>query len=101
MLVFRQAGRTALRELRSEAGRGVIDGRVLAGASRLVIIAVLLMIPGFVSDALALVLCIPAASAALSRRFDAGARRGQPEIVDLDPNEYRKNESGRIGSGPN
>jgi UPF0716 protein FxsA len=101
MLVFRQAGRTALRELRSEAGRGVIDGRVLAGASRLVIIAVLLLIPGFVSDALALVLCVPAASAALSRRFDAGAQRRQPEIVDLDPDEYRKNESGRIGSGPN
>jgi UPF0716 protein FxsA len=92
--LLRQIGRGALEHLRSSISGArsqqsdMVDGLIRALA------AVLLILPGFISDLVGLALAAPSVRQILARRFGAGGavasvqRRGRPEIVDLAPGEW-------------
>lgn len=96
--VIRKAGGDAMRELRREASAGVVDARVFAGASRLVLIGVLLIVPGFVSDVFALALTLPPVRRFLSRGLAmrttvvhaSTTRQPRPGVVELEREEFRR-----------
>lgn len=96
VLVLRGAGLAALGELRREARTGGFNPRVLVGASRLVVVGLLLITPGFVSDLVALALSFPAVSDTVSRRVDERRRPQGPVVVELEPEEYRRQDPSRI-----
>ncbi len=93
--LLRQTGRGALEYWRSSISSArsqqgdMIDGLIRALA------AILLILPGFVSDLVGLALAAPSVRQILARRFGASGgapasvhRRGRPEIVDLAPGEW-------------
>jgi UPF0716 protein FxsA len=93
-VLLRQTGEGALEHLRSAISGGrpqkgdMVDGLIRALA------AVLLILPGFVSDLVGLALAAPSVRQMVARRFGvAGAaapvrRPGREEIVDLAPGEW-------------
>lgn len=88
-LLLRFVGFHAALELRDRLQRGESPGPALFDGLCLTIAALLLMLPGLVSDALALLLLLPSVRAALLRtmatRF-AGARppADRPTVIDGD-----------------
>jgi UPF0716 protein FxsA len=93
-LVLQHAGRAQLAQFRSAVGDGgmtVFEAH--AGSLLTVLGGLLLILPGFITDAIGLLLLIPAL-----RRWIAGvfggavARRTQQQtgVVDLDPEEWRQ-----------
>lgn len=93
--VLKSAGRTAFTELRRQAESRRVDGTLLGGAPRLALIGVLLMIPGFVSDIIALALSLPALRDRLAPTLhtgvvsERGPRHGRPVVIELDRSDYR------------
>ncbi|MGO9431461.1 FxsA family protein [Rhodoblastus sp.] len=93
--LMRQTGRGAWEHLRSSiSGAGSPQGDIVDGLIR-ALAAILLILPGFVSDLVGLALAAPSVRQILARRFGAswGAtasvhRRGRPEIVELAPGEW-------------
>lgn len=94
VLVLRHAGQAQLAQFRSAVGNGgmtVFEAH--AGSLLTVLGGLLLVLPGFITDAIGALLLIPAL-----RRWIAGvfggavARRTQREtgVVDLDPEEWRQ-----------
>jgi UPF0716 protein FxsA len=103
--LLKKAGVSALTRLRQEAGQsgtGLFQGSIALDETLTAIAAVLLLIPGFITDAIGLVLAL-----ATPRVWIAGWLRGGlfqggskaspdqprphhgPAIIDLDPGEYR------------
>ena len=92
--------------LRLSGGGHIARVRVILGEERLaalkadsagtiyLIAAILLLIPGFITDLIALLLIIPPlrrlAAALLLRRFAARADKNRDDIVDLDRDEWRR-----------
>ena len=65
----------------------------------------LLVLPGFITDAIGLLLLLPFTrsllGAALRRAVGRAERAsGQPEVVDLPPGEWRRMPDERIGQKP-
>lgn len=93
--VLKSAGRTAIAELRRRAGSGRVDSAVLGRMPRLALVGVLLIIPGFVSDLMALALSLPALRERLVKVVRSGAvgaeepRARRPVIIELDRSDYR------------
>lgn len=88
--VLRQAGRdgmAALREAMSESA----GGRIEVPSSGMLRIAsgLLLVIPGFVSDALGLLLLVPGLGDVIARRLAPPPHPAADGVVDLDPAEWR------------
>ncbi len=91
--VIKKAGRLALDVVRQQGAGGLSRQTLLKGSSRLIIAGILLIIPGFVSDFIAILLLIPLASSFLVIRTSATPRPSQrqdPAILDLDPSDYRQ-----------
>jgi UPF0716 protein FxsA len=114
-LLLRLQGTHLLRQL-SEAGRrGQVPGRALVDGAMMVVAAILLLLPGFISDIIGLLLFIPPVRQAIwslvGRRFvvvqtgpDPAASSGRPipgappspstgPVIDLDQDDYRRNSS--------
>jgi len=73
------AGQRAVRELSRDLGRGALpEQRVIAGGL-LMAAAILLIVPGLVSDAIALVLLVPFVRNAIARRV--ATRLGVPTMA--------------------
>ena len=114
MAILRRQGVGILQRMSAEGQNGVIPGRELLKPAMLVIAGLLFIIPGFISDILAIMICIPAfrdlAWKYVSRRFVVvGGRRGfstpdepQPrgknptggKVVDLDEDDFRREPNG-------
>ncbi len=99
----------------TEGRNGVVPDRELLRPAMLVIASLLLIIPGFISDIVALLIFIPQfrsiAWKYISRRFvvvgaqqgfstssgarpDNGGDRGGSKVVDLDEDDFKRNPSG-------
>lgn len=102
--LLKRAGLSALNRLREEAGRDgpvILQGGMVRDETLAAIAAVLLLIPGFITDALGLVLALAAprvwisgwlqsrmAPASAPETGTAPPRHG-PAVIDLEPGDYR------------
>lgn len=97
-LLLRSQGFGVLRRAQAEIDAGRDPGREIANGAMIIVAAFLLLLPGFVSDAIGLALFIPPVRDFVWRRlksrinivsdFGPGARRRDPRTIDLDPDEY-------------
>jgi len=96
--LLKRVGTSALGRLRREAGRGgtsVFAGDLALDDTLAAFGALLLILPGFVSDVVGLLLSIDVARGLIARRARgvAGAREPGPAhgpaMIDLDPDEWR------------
>jgi UPF0716 protein FxsA len=106
MMLLRRQGVGILRRMSAQGQTGSMPGRELLRPAMLVIAALLFILPGFISDIVALLILIPAvrdlAWRYVSRRFVVGTARAtatptQPaygstgaKVVDLDEDDYRR-----------
>jgi UPF0716 protein FxsA len=103
-LLLRQQGLSVLTQLRSNVNSGRMPGRTIADAMMLGLAAIFLVLPGFLSDVVALALLLPPVRSwiyqALAKRVTVvetttGYRRpdahpGRIEgAIDLDEDDYR------------
>ena len=105
-LLLRQQGLSVLTQLRSNIDRGHMPGRTIADAMMIGVAALFLVLPGFLSDLVALVLLLPPVRGwiygALASRLTvvetAGFRHAPPQdgrrlggegTIDLDEDDYR------------
>jgi UPF0716 protein FxsA len=105
-MLLRQQGLSVLSQLRSNVDRGHMPGRTIADAMMIGVAALFLVLPGFLSDVVALALLLPPVRgwiyAALASRVtvvDAagfrhapgrdGPRLGDEGSIDLDQDDYR------------
>ncbi len=118
-VLLRVQGLGVLRRIRDTTGRGVDPGRELVHGVMIVFAAFLLIIPGFLTDVLGLLLFIPpvreAAWTLLKSRLTivtttggAGFRRGAdtpggpftrggPKVIDLDEGDFSHDDQRRPG----
>lgn len=102
-VLLRVQGFGILTRIRSEVDAGRVPGREMAHGVMIMIAGVLLMIPGFISDLLGLLLFIPAFRdagwALVSRRIrfvsatmrgGSWRRREQRPTIDLDAEDYAR-----------
>lgn len=99
--LLKKAGRSALSGLRQTAGpggTGIFRGNVALDGTLGVIGALCLLLPGFLTDAVGLVLATPGLRAPIARWIQGGgfrAVRGRPRAqhgpgtIDLDPDDWR------------
>jgi UPF0716 protein FxsA len=100
-LLLRAQGLATLARLRSELDAGRMPGKELADAIMILAAAILLMTPGFVTDALGFSLMVPAVRTAIFRRlaartiiFPSGPghyREGfatEKDVIDLETGEF-------------
>lgn len=89
-LVLRQQGLSVLSQLRSNVNVGQMPGRTIADAMMIGVAAVLLVLPGFVTDIIALALLLPPV-----RGWIYGALASRVTVVDTTTT-YRARETGQI-----
>lgn len=103
VLLLRSQGLIILRRLQSEASQGANPGRELIHGALIVVAAILLIIPGFVSDIVGLLLFLPPLRD-LAWKYvkprvvvrhpgfsQQNNHKSKPEnVVDLDTDEYRR-----------
>lgn len=124
-VLLRIQGFGVLRKIQQASTSGTDPGRQLVHGVMIVIAAFLLIIPGFISDIIGLLLFIPAVrdlgwsfvknrltivtsgmasgGAGFSRGPASGndaGRRGRPQVIDLDDDEFSRTE-GRGHTDPN
>jgi len=97
-LLIRHLSLGALRKMRAEIKGGRAPARPIAEAAVLGFGALLILVPGFLSDILGIALFIPAVRRmlwrSLQRRFEATPGRSatapgeRPTVIDLDRSEY-------------
>lgn len=113
MMLLRRQGIGILKRMSMEGRTGAMPGRELLRPAMFVIAALLLIIPGFISDIVALLIFIPAvrdlAWNYVSRRFvvvgaSGGPSRTSPKspyrdnnanVVDLDAEDYQRDPNGK------
>lgn len=105
-LLLRQQGLSVLGQLRNNVGRGQMPGRTIADAMMIGVAALFLVLPGFLSDVVALALLLPPVRGwiygALASRVTVvdsagfrhapgrdGSRLGREGTIDLDEDDYR------------
>jgi len=124
-VLLRVQGLGVLKRIRETTGRGVDPGRELVHGVMIVIAAFLLIIPGFLTDILGLLLFIPAVREAawhaiksrltiVTTTAGAGFRRGpdtapeartggfsgnNPKVIDLGDDEFSHDDPQRPSSG--
>jgi UPF0716 protein FxsA len=95
--LLRRLGVEAAQHLRRTMGGAGADSGVVVDGTLTAIGALLLIIPGFVSDAIGLALAAPSIRQAIAARFVAPARsdrskpvgrKTQPDVIDLSPEDW-------------
>jgi UPF0716 protein FxsA len=87
--MLRQLGLRALSGLRQTVRDGQpTEGALLDGALA-ALGGLLLVLPGFLTDAVGLALAAPSVRQWLGRRYTSHARRAPRDILDLSPQEWR------------
>ena len=106
MTVIRNAGSRDVQQVRTAFGERTISRVALDGHGFLTVLGgFLLLLPGFLTDVLGALLLLPptqrAIGAALRRALGRVERAsGEPGIVDLPPEEWRRVPEERIPHGP-
>jgi len=106
MAVIRRAGRSEIARMRSALGDGTITRVELDGPGFLTVLGgFLLLLPGFLTDMAGALLLLPVTRRwihATLRRAVARAERasGRPEVVDLEPDQWRRVPEERIDHRP-
>lgn len=100
-LLLRWQGTSVLRSMQSTMGTGKLPGRALADTMLIGMAALLLILPGLISDILAILLLLPPVRGLiygfLARNMvvvsatstSYGARRQDDRMIELDDDEYR------------
>jgi UPF0716 protein FxsA len=101
ILILRQAGSLSMQRVRSSVASGATITAGVNGAGFFTVLAgVLLFLPGFVTDAIGLALLVPwirgALGAVIARAFVSSQRNTSPDIVDLAPDEWRRDPTGSL-----
>jgi len=91
MLILRHAGGSHIERVRVALGEGSFTALQADSTGGLTLLAgILLVIPGFITDALALVLLVPPLRQAIAGRFGIAAQpRRADGVVDLPPEQWR------------
>ena len=98
VLILRGLGFAAVGRLRAEFDRGRNPGETLGHSALIALAALLLIVPGFLSDIVALLLLLPPVRTvlirAIGRRADFVVVRtgASSRVVDLDEGEWRRNQ---------
>ncbi|WP_160007528.1 FxsA family protein [Rhizobium sp. 18055] len=112
MMLLRRQGIGILQRMSMEGRSGALPGRELLRPAMFVIAALLLIIPGFITDIIALLMFIPAVRDFgwnyVSRRFvvvgtagnvrrpsQSPDRDGGSTVVDLDEGDYQRTPNGK------
>jgi UPF0716 protein FxsA len=97
-VLLRRQGLSALQRIRAEVAANRVPARPFADAAMIALAGLLLILPGFVTDAIGIALFIPAVRSAIwrtagprlqitrLRREDFRPRRAR--VLELDPSEY-------------
>ncbi|MBW9114141.1 membrane protein FxsA [Rhizobium cauense] len=101
--LLRRQGVGILSRMSAEGQNGMMPGREMLRPAMFVIASLLLIIPGFITDIVAILIFIPAvrdlAWKYVSRRFvvvgsargfDGSSRTKDPKVVDLDDEDFRR-----------
>ena len=104
-LVLRYQGMAVFNDIRGQMGRGQIPGRALADAALIGAGGLMLLLPGYFSDLVGILLLLPPTRAAIyaflksriqvvsmtgSAGFSSPQREpGRPGVIDLDHDDYR------------
>lgn len=113
-VLMRWQGFGILGRLRQELDKGGSPGRELAHGAMVLLAGALLLIPGFLTDLLGLLLFIPPvrdlawkflrSRATVVTDFSftdfRATRSGDSHTIDLDEDEYSRNSPGKSGSSP-
>jgi UPF0716 protein FxsA len=103
VVAIRSAGRVRLGHLRSQLGAGVVRTTQFDGVDLVKLLAgALLVVPGFLTDALGGLLLVPATRrglGAMLRRVAARTGGSAPadRVIDLEPGEWHRQDSGVRG----
>ncbi|MGB8817854.1 MAG: FxsA family protein [Rhizobiaceae bacterium] len=110
LVLLRVQGFSVLTRIRSEMERGQIPDKSLADAAMITIAGIFLMIPGFVSDVIGILLFLPPVRALILSMIGKRVtvvRPGRwqnsaqgPDIVELDPGDFRRNDVSPDTSSP-
>lgn len=99
MALLRIQGFAVLSKMRAEMERGQAPDKSLADAAMIALAGVFLIIPGFVSDIIGILLFLPPVRALIRTTIGkrvtivrSGASM-RPDVVDLDPADYRRTDS--------
>jgi len=103
-VLLRVQGLEAMRRIQADMAAGVAPGAQIVHGAMILFAAILLIVPGFISDIFGLLLFVPAVREALWSRLAGrvtvvrgfGARRGPAtraparRVIDLDEGDYRE-----------
>lgn len=97
-IMLRVQGLSLLTRMRNEIDAGRAPGEDLIHGALIVVAAILLLVPGFVTDAIGLILFIPTVRSAIGRHLvahsdmtivsSASMRRSRENVVDLDEGDW-------------
>jgi UPF0716 protein FxsA len=94
VLVLRHCGRSELVRLREAAGGDLRTIRFETPSAGRMLAGILLVVPGFITDAIGGLLLLPAvrrwAATRLGRAIGAGRQRRDPSLIDLDPDDWHQ-----------
>lgn len=112
-LVLRYAGSSQIGQFRVAMADGSAAGQIRTGHAHVVAAGILLLIPGFITDTLGLLLLLPpvrqGVGAALTATFGRAMERrasgahnpaDRPSVVDLDPGEWHQVNDRKLGGRP-
>ncbi|WP_417771330.1 FxsA family protein [Stappia sp.] len=101
-VMLRIQGLTLLTRMRREMDAGLVPGSDLVEGALIVVASILLLIPGFVTDAFGLLLFVPPVRSLIAGFVIRNARvtvvnaggtsRREAGVVDLDADEWQRNE---------
>ncbi len=106
MLLLRIQGFAVLSRIRTEMDNGQIPDKSMADAAMIALAGVFLIIPGFVSDIIGILLFLPPVRAliraAIGRRVTVvrSSSDMRPDVVDLDPADYHRTDSNPDAPSP-
>ncbi|MBZ9703302.1 MULTISPECIES: FxsA family protein [unclassified Mesorhizobium] len=112
-LLLRHQGFGVMSRISTEMGAGRDPSRQLAHGAMIVLAAILLIIPGFISDIFGILLFLPPVRDLAWRRlkgrivvatnFSAGGFRGRPRdrVIDLDDGDYSREDDFKRGPDHN
>jgi UPF0716 protein FxsA len=109
-ILLRIQGFSVLSRIRTEMERGEAPDKSLADAAMIALAGLFLILPGFVSDVIGLALFLPPVRALIRsligkrvtiiRTAGRPGRQQRPDVVDLDPDEFRRTGPGENGASP-
>lgn len=102
-ILLRIQGFSVLSRIRTEIERGEAPDKSVADAAMIALAGLFLILPGFVSDVIGLALFLPPVRALIRSMIGKrvtiirrSGRQQRPDVVDLDPADFR-----RTGTGGN